>query len=92
MWSVPKKVWVVCSLGKRHLSGWLSLFKTALNREVSASLASTFVDGAFGWINPERLSLFIRRSRRDLSFSSASPHQAGEAYIVLAMIVARVIS
>jgi len=29
---------------------------------------------------------------RDLSFSLASPHQAGKAYIVLAMMVVRVIS
>jgi len=50
----------VCSLGERHLSEWLSLFRTALNREVSASLASklTFVDGVFGWINPERRRWF----------------------------------
>ena len=92
MWSVSKKVGGGVQFGGKA-SEWVALIvQNSFNREVSASLASTFVDGAFGWINPERLSLFIRRSRRDLSFSSASPHQAGEAYIVLAMIVARVIS
>ena len=64
----------------------------ALNSAWSARLARLSNVGASCGRNPARLSRLVKRSKRSRSPPLRNPHHAGDAYISLAIVVARVTS